>query len=344
MLSPMAVQYLVALCCLKSEPSAVDLTIGDMVHDAGAAKERDVDITLTTAEGPCVVSAFKAYEVKREARPLDVLAVEQLCMKLTDMPKVTHRGIVTTSGFTDAAAAKAAAHGVELFELKRMDPARYQELHAASGLGLNAFANFFSTLLFWVDYELYWIAPNGPPAFELLLDVPLLTRGGRPHRGFKTLRDFQTEVLLRSTKSLLTLEPARSLRDAPRILLPNAYGTVGTQPQPHTHTLDVAGDSVFVTFGSGVAQLTTVTISGKLQWQTSRRLQEFHVVERLHDATCLAGAAVADLGSRDGRLAAFVFAPGSRAVGVHFIELSPKHRNAIRKLKLLHDGSPSGAN
>ena len=41
----MMVQYLVGLCCLRHDPDAIDVTIGDMVMDDAAGKERDVDVT-----------------------------------------------------------------------------------------------------------------------------------------------------------------------------------------------------------------------------------------------------------------------------------------------------------
>ena len=44
-LTPMLLQYLVGLCCLRWDPGAVDVTIGDMVLDTAAGKERDVDVT-----------------------------------------------------------------------------------------------------------------------------------------------------------------------------------------------------------------------------------------------------------------------------------------------------------
>ncbi len=115
MLTPMLVQYLVGLCCLRRNPAAVDITLGDMVLDTAAGKERDVNVTLTLEEAPGMTRAFKAYEVKREKRPLDVADVEQLCIKLLDMSTVTHRAIVSASGFTKPAQEKAARHGVELF-------------------------------------------------------------------------------------------------------------------------------------------------------------------------------------------------------------------------------------
>ena len=96
-LTPMLVQYLVGLCCLRWDPEAIDVTIGDMVLDEAADKERDVDVTVTVAESDGTKSAFKAYEVKREGSPLDVADVEALCLKLLDMPSISHRAIVSSS-------------------------------------------------------------------------------------------------------------------------------------------------------------------------------------------------------------------------------------------------------
>ena len=117
----MLVQYLVGLCCLKWHPDAVDVTIGDMVLDPAASKQRDVDITVTISESGSITHAFKAYEVKHEGNPLDVADVEQLCLKLLDMPSVTHRAIVSASGFTSSALSKAARHGVTLLRTSPVD-------------------------------------------------------------------------------------------------------------------------------------------------------------------------------------------------------------------------------
>lgn len=81
-ITPMLVQYLVGLCCLRRDPEAVDVIVGDMVHDPSAGKDRDVDITVTVKESGSSESALKAFEVKRERAPLDVSTVEQLCAKL----------------------------------------------------------------------------------------------------------------------------------------------------------------------------------------------------------------------------------------------------------------------
>ena len=71
MLTPMMVQYLVGLCCLRHDPDAVEITLGDMVYDHVAEKDRDVDITITFKDGN-EITAFKAAEVKKESQPLDV--------------------------------------------------------------------------------------------------------------------------------------------------------------------------------------------------------------------------------------------------------------------------------
>src|SRR5689334_18280584 len=97
MQSPMVIQYLVGLCCRRRNPDAVDITVGDLVLDVAADKRRDVDVTVTLVEADGTISAFKAYEVKREGEPLDVATVEQLCIKLRDMPAISHRAIVSAS-------------------------------------------------------------------------------------------------------------------------------------------------------------------------------------------------------------------------------------------------------
>ena len=69
-------------------------------------KNRDVDVTVTVQSENGEVTVFKAAEVKHEGRPLDVGPVEQLCLKLADMPKVTHKSIFYSSGYTDGAISK----------------------------------------------------------------------------------------------------------------------------------------------------------------------------------------------------------------------------------------------
>lgn len=118
MLTPMMVQYSVGLCCLRHDPEAIEITVGNMVYDKAAQKKRDVDVTITYKNADGTISAFKAAEVKKETAPLDVTTIEQLCMKFSDMPQITHKSIFSTSGYSQAAKTKAQYHTVDIYTLK----------------------------------------------------------------------------------------------------------------------------------------------------------------------------------------------------------------------------------
>jgi hypothetical protein len=328
----MVVQYVVGLCCLRRHPDAVDITVGDMVHDAAASKDRDVDITVTLEEADGAVRAFKAYEVKREGEPLDVASIEQLCMKLRDMPKVTHRAVVSASGFTDGAIAKATAHSVDLFVLKPWKP---EGQDAPSVAHAPRISSFSSHLLCWVDWSVHLLAPNGPQSFTYNDAAPLFRHDGAAHGLFGDLAKLLDALLLRSTEILFLLEPAQTIARAFPLEPVADNDSLEVGPAwPHTHTLDVTRDEVFLAFGDRLAQLRSVTISGRLQWQRRRPPLECHILEDVSRREPFAGAALAEWGSPDGRMFAWVFAPGSRTVGIHTIQLEPRHRNAIRKLKI----------
>ncbi len=124
MLTDTDVHYIVGVLTIASGDDNVDVVLGDMVEDVASGNPRDVDITVTTRAADGAVQAFKGIEVKAEKRPLDVIAVEQLCAKLQDMPGITHRGVVSASGYTAPAIAKARYHGMELWELMDWEPSQ----------------------------------------------------------------------------------------------------------------------------------------------------------------------------------------------------------------------------
>ena len=55
--------------------------------------------------------------MKHWGTPLDVADIDGQVTKFNDMPTVSHRAIVSTSGFTGPAIKKAAHHGVDLYEI-----------------------------------------------------------------------------------------------------------------------------------------------------------------------------------------------------------------------------------
>jgi len=329
----MLLQYLVGLCCLRRNPDAVDITVGDMVVDSAANKARDVDVTVTITEG----SRFKAYEVKAESERLDVAAVEQLCIKLRDMPKVTDRAIISTSGFTDGAISKARTHGVDLVVMEPWTtPMReHFEKFAEAGRPDEFFSRFDSTLLIWADSEMYFITPDHPEDFTWDISTKLFSPDGKAHERFTSCGAFRDALLLRSTEILIPLEPAQALHQGLDQGSPLRRPELETTAMvPHEHEIDTRGDGVFVRLGPALVQIPSVMIKGHLQWERRRRQPEFYILAEPGTGKAFAGAAITDLGKPNGEMLGLIFAPESRDVDVRIILLEPKHKNAIRKLKI----------
>jgi hypothetical protein len=117
MLTPTDVHFLIGLLTQITRPDGVELELGNMVFDAVAEEDRDVDITVRAFGEDGGVSVFEGIEVKDHTRPLDVAHIEQLCSKLGDMPAITEKAIVSASGYTQAAIKKARHNGVALYSL-----------------------------------------------------------------------------------------------------------------------------------------------------------------------------------------------------------------------------------
>src|SRR5580692_7145282 len=330
MLSPMQVQYLVALCCRKREPEAIDIIVGDMVEDPAAEKERDVDVTVTTREPDGSLTAFMAYEVKREGEPLDVVAVEQLCAKLGDMTSITHRSIVSSSGYTGPAIKKAKAHDIGLYTWRPWTKPLSEQFPNFPDTGTPAefLAGFQTNLLYWDHYRLNLICREGPTSFIWAGATPIVGKSGRPHEQFKTMAEYQEGLLRRSTETLCLLEPAQTILRTYPILATVGNDAFESSPGwPHTHTIDISADQVFLILDSGAVHAVSVTISGFLQWRRRKRTPEFYIMEEVPSGEIFAAAAVAEYGTDDGRMLVIVFPPDSRALDFHIVQLLEKHRN-----------------
>jgi len=334
-LTPMTVQYLVGLCCVRRNPDAVEIILGDMVMDVAPLKERDVDVTVTLQEEDGSTSAFMAYEVKRESSPLDVTVVEQLVAKLDDMPAVTHRGIVSASGFTDGAVNKAKKHGVKLYSLRPWKKPEGATTPTFLGEPLPLeLGSVERLLLYWGKCDVYVNLARGPAEFTWEPQTKLFSPMGAPHLKYATMGDFRDEVLVRSTNTLATIKSAEFASSWPSARVsPNDDAEV-TPLGPHTHTVEVASDEVCLRFGDVLAPVVSISISGEPEWRRSAAPVDFRIMERVPDGEPFAGAAIAPYGTPDGKLMALVFTPSSREVGVHTIRLLEKHRNAIRRLRL----------
>ena len=338
MLTPMLVQYLVGLCCLRHDQNAIDITIGDMVMDEAAGKERDVDITVTITGDDGEITAFKASEVKHEGKPLDVVVVEQLILKLADMSKVTHKAIFSTSGYTNGARSKAAAHNVDLYTLQPWNQPIAQDFPDFPGVGTPSefLTHFESSLLYWTEYRLFFVSSIGPSSFTFSETTPVVTSDGKPHPKYRTMLDYQNELLMRSTGILCMQDPAFTvLRTFPYGLRVESENYLAGPAWPHTHTLNLGQDSAHLKLEDlDPFLLNSVTISGLLQWRRREVKPKFMILKRVTDQTIFAGAAIADYGVDDGRMFAMIFPEKGRELGVHRFEIPEKQKNMIRKLKI----------
>ncbi len=117
MLTPMEFQMLVGLCCVRHDPGAVRIVVGDMVPDEASESSRDVDVTVKVHSGTGSF-AIAGYDVKLHSRRLDSGHADSLIRKLQDMPSLQERAIVSASGFTAPALKKIHHHGLVAYEFR----------------------------------------------------------------------------------------------------------------------------------------------------------------------------------------------------------------------------------
>ena len=124
MLTHTDIHFLVGLLTKASGAEEIEVELGDRVFDAAGNKPRDVDITVKQKNADGTLNVYKGIEVKDELKSghLGIQTVEQLCLKLDDMPEITHKAIVSTTGYSSGAVSKATAHHVELLEMVDWDP------------------------------------------------------------------------------------------------------------------------------------------------------------------------------------------------------------------------------
>lgn len=336
MLTPMMVQYLVGLCCLRHDPDAVEITLGDMVYDEAAQKTRDVDVTVMFKNDDDSLAAFKAVEVKKEAHPLDVATVEQLCLKFLDMPQITHRSIVSASGYTEAAKLKAKRHSVDLYTLKPWEGQMEDNFPDFKGVGevSDFLASVSACILRWIRYNAYLIAPEGPESFHWDYSMPVFSVNGKRHGEFTDLNKYIGAVVRRSAEILCKLDPILSMANELMSSVNMFSEYVEGAAFDHSHTIDVRSDAVYLNLQGEIRQITELTIYGQLQWSVRKRNPEFYILENVDTKEIFAGAAVADYGENDGRLFAMIFPETGREIGIHSFCIPEKQKNIIHSLKI----------
>ena len=112
------IHYLVWLLSRVSENKKnIDIEIGSEIYDSVWEINRDIDVTISFTDDDDNKNVFKWIEVKDHSRPLTIEHAEQLCQKFNDLEWVTHKAIVSSSGYTASAIKKCSKNGIDLYEI-----------------------------------------------------------------------------------------------------------------------------------------------------------------------------------------------------------------------------------
>lgn len=332
-MSPMLVQYLVGLCCLRWDPEAVEVTVGDMVTDDSVGEVREVDVTVQVQIDGKATFAFKGYEVKRERAPLDVAKVEQLALKLLDMRGLTHRAIVSTSGYTENAKRKAAQHSVDLFELSPWDGPLHEFFPVKLSQGTKPMSlKGKSVLLKWVDGNRNYEINVAAHVSNICAESPLYTASGDPHPVHDRLGTLIDRLLLQSSQDFsrsIPVETSMQLLDTEYDEVTKAANLPAEQKK---YKAAVADEGFFMKEEDALSAVLEITITGLVQWYLAEP-PIFYAMRNAADGTAFAAALVCNSGT-EGALEAMVFAPTSGTIEGRTILLTEKQKNMIRGMTL----------
>lgn len=342
MLSPMQVQYLVGLCCLRRNPEAVDITIGNELFDPAAEIDRDVDVTVTCRDGD-VQEAIAGFEVKKEASPMDVTKVEQLCAKLNDLPDLKTRSIVSASGYSPAAVRKAAAHNIQLYDFTDWHVEIRKEFPESTLVGSPSDSLLFTcTRMMWLDGVKVAVNPFTTERAALLAAVqenpPVLDEQGKPHTVQKDIDSLFRAVGGHAAAEIGNTPEAQAILLEPHTVPPNEqpdgpFGSILARD-----VIVPLQDKLFIAVDGKLTQIEAVSISGNLQWSKSRQQATYQVMRRHGGSEVYAGAAIGHT-PWEGVLMAALLSPDDSHMFVTLVHLAEKHKNMIRKLKIRANGS-----
>jgi len=276
MLTATDIHHIVGLLSRATHPESVDVEMGSFVWDEASENNRDVDVTITVRNPDGTVSVFKGIEVKAHSRKLGSEVVEQLAQKMKDMPTITHRAIVSASGFTRPAVKKAKKHGVELYELKEWEPANDFFHHEPMPA--------IRTEYGWAQLISAHINPSEPVPEEYraaFLANPVvvfdLDKNAAPIR----LREW-----LNSVSKLAAKEAEKHCGPQPK---------EGIQRMPASVTLRFT-DSAWALVGNTRIRIQEVRFTGVVE-QLTRQMPSTHkALVRLGDTRPVAGCCISDFG------------------------------------------------
>jgi hypothetical protein len=313
MLTPTDVHLITGLLTQASSPENVKVELGSLIYDSAAEKLRDVDVTVAEAVGE--IKALKGLEVKKRTEPLDVTHVEQLALKLKDMPALTSRQIVSANGYTSAALKKAAAHNVELFRLTDWHE-KYSFKHAR----FNEASSFCSRSLEYVagphlHVELESHGEEFAKADPSLIEIT--DHQGARHAWNVTFREFQNNLIVNTTNELQS-------RDEISLLAPNASKridiSIGLSDDPHLR------------LGELIIKIKGARLQGIVRWKETPHPVQYKILVNEATDQPVIGCVLAEL--TNGNLVGITASNADRTMRFINVAVSARNLSVIRKMQL----------
>ncbi|SEA51374.1 Restriction endonuclease [Mycobacterium sp. 283mftsu] len=337
-LSPMLVQYLVGLFALKHGGGVGhNVIVGDEVADEASETRRDVDVTVSIPGGE--VYHFAGYEVKHWKKSLDVSHVEALALKLKDMPSVTHRAIVCTSGYSEAAIKKAAYHGVDLYVIKewtRPIELDFPDLAPMKGPPSEVF-RASQHYLTWPQWHIHVHMCDAPEFLTIPWATPVLDAEAKPHPAYTDFREFAESMLVASTETLCLTKPMTDR-------LPSGFPPSSDEPAPaenptwsHGHTFDVHQIGAYLRGPEGALhRIEAVTLQGQMSWERTPML--YLAMEKVPTGEMFTSALIG-LSPVPGRMHAILFPKEGRELTIKWVTLTRNQLNSIKQLQVTLEGN-----
>ncbi|MGD8499136.1 MAG: restriction endonuclease [Phycisphaerales bacterium] len=317
MLSATDVHYLMGLLTSVSTPESVEIMLGDFVHDAGIDKCRDVDVTVTYKDADGLISAFKGIEVKKHSRPLDVTHVEQLVAKFNDMSDISHRAIVSASGYTQSALKKAEAHGVDLFSLIHWDNPMegFEHIRFPPGFFIK------QRTLIWVDRPRIAFNPNEHIPDQVRNQITnqshIRDSDGERDSTCKTVQDSSRRVSQAVLRTVIDQEPIKSMAPGTEMNVKYLSRKIG---------------DFYLDLEESKLHLHEALIEGNVKWIEKSVWPEFKVLVKEGELSPYVGCAIAELSH--GNLIGFTVSQVDRSLKLINIPLSDRNQKKIRLHKL----------
>jgi hypothetical protein len=288
MLTPTDIHYLIGLLTFATDGNDVEIELGDMVFDDAAEKERDVDITVTKKNSNGTLDMYRGIEVKDHSKPLDVIHVEQLCAKMADMPDLTHKAIVSASGYTKPAILKAQKHEVDLLEIVPWDDTTvgFEPIRTAKENW-----NFIDYKLNIIEGNVRFIVeePENEPKFTKTIQTinPLVCyQAGEPIPNISYMSELANRISINAVNQMLLTEDGKKI---PIGIIGEVNITANLADRPHAII-----DGEMIAFSH--AQIT-----GKIQKTENKRSGEFKMLKKVGENTPLCCCVIYE--TQDGHLA-----------------------------------------